>query len=54
MKENVQVVDSVPLRPSKGSAGLNTQLPGQSTTVSNAARATGGIGRGKLMETETK
>lgn len=33
-----------------GSAGLNTQVPGEATTVSAAAAATGGIAPGHLIE----
>ena len=52
--ETVQVVDPTPMQPTKGSAGLRTQLPGMATTVSNMASATGGIGRGHLIERDTK
>lgn len=52
IKENVQVIDATPMQPTKGSAGLKTQLAGQATTVSNVSAATGGIGRGKLIETD--
>jgi len=54
MKENVQVIDATPMQPVKGSAGLNTQMPGQITSVSNVASATGGIGRGRIIEQDTK
>lgn len=40
--------------PVKGSAGLCTQVPGGMTTVSNLARATGGIAPGKLVQTDNK
>ena len=53
IKENVQVVDATPIQPTKGSAGLKTQLAGQATTVSNVSAA-GGIGRGKFVERDTK
>lgn len=33
-----------------GSAGLQTQLPGQAATASGIAEATGGVGAGNLME----
>ena len=52
IKENVQVVDATPIQPTKGSAGLKTQLAGYATTVSNLALATGGIGRGRFVERE--
>ena len=54
IKENVQVVDATPIHPTKGNAGLQTQLSGYATTVSNVAAATGGIGRGRLVECDTK
>lgn len=54
IKENVQVVDATPIQPTKGSAGLKTQLAGQATTVSNVSAATGGIGRGKFVKRDTK
>lgn len=37
--------------PAAGTAGLNTQLPGQAATVGNVASATGGINPGALIET---
>ena len=37
--------------PTPGSVGLETQLPGQPTTVSGIAEATGGIGAGNQIET---
>lgn len=39
---------------SRGTAGLKTQLAGYATTVSNVAAASGGIGRGRLVECDTK
>lgn len=42
------------LHPTKGSAGLCTQVPGGMTTVSNLASATGGIAPGKLVQTDNK
>ncbi len=54
IKETVHVADAEPLRPATGSAGLRSQLPGQTTTVSNVARATGGIGCGKMIERDCK
>ena len=54
IKETVQVVAPTPLQPSKGSAGLRTQLAGQATTVSNVSGASGGIGRGKMAERDAK
>ncbi len=52
--ENVHVVDMTPIKASLGTAGLRTQLAGRATTVSNVSAATGGIGRGKLMERDNK
>ena len=54
MKENVQVVESATIVATRGTAGLKTQLAGQATTVSNVSAATGGIGRGKFVERDTK
>lgn len=38
--------------PKPGSAGLETQLPGQATTVSEVAESTGGIAAGNLVQTD--
>lgn len=46
---NVAVGGTAPT-PSPGHAGVNSQLPGESTTVSNVAGATGGIEGGHLIE----
>lgn len=46
--EVIQEVREV--KPTTGSAGLQTQLSGQATTVSALSAASGGIGRGKLFE----
>lgn len=54
IKETVKVADANPMQPATGSAGLRTQLAGQATTISNVAAATGGIGRGKMIERDTK
>jgi hypothetical protein len=35
-----------------GSAGLESQVPGQASTVSGAAAATGGVGPGQFVETD--
>ncbi len=40
--------------PTKGSAGLRTQVPGAMASVSNLARATGGIAPGNLVQTDSK
>lgn len=50
VQKEIRVVAAVPVHPTKGSAGLATHLPGMSTTVSNIAEATGGIGKGKQIE----
>lgn len=42
------------LKPRKGSAGLNTQLCGAMSSVSNLACATGGISSGNLVKTDSK
>lgn len=54
IQETVKVVDISAVKPTRGSAGLRTQVAGQATTVSNVAAATGGIGRGKLIERDNK
>lgn len=54
IKDTVKIADAIPAQPTKGSAGLRTQLAGQATTVSNVAAATGGIGRGRMVERDTK
>jgi len=41
-----------PLRPTKGSVGLQTQLPGSATTVGNLSSATGGIAPGNMVTTD--
>ena len=41
-------------KPTTGSAGLRTQLPGMMASVSNLARATGGIAPGNLAQTDSK
>ena len=52
--EHVKVVDSGNAAATPGTAGLRTQLAGQATTVSNVAAASGGIGRGRLIERDRK
>lgn len=42
------------VKPTKGSAGLKTQVPGAMASVSNLASATGGIRPGGLAQTDTK
>jgi hypothetical protein len=50
--ENVNVGTGVASAPVAGSAGLSTQLPGNSTTVSAAANATGGVAPGNFIEAD--
>lgn len=52
MAENVNVSTGAAITPSPGSAGLPTQVPGQSSTVSGLAGASGGIAPGNLVETD--
>lgn len=40
------------ITPTRGSAGLMTQVPGAMTTVSDVASASGGIKPGALIETD--
>lgn len=47
--ENVEVLKGT-ITPDPGSVGLETQLPGQATTVSVAAEATGGIAAGNFIQ----
>ena len=42
------------IKPTTGSAGLRTQVPGALASVSNLARATGGIAPGNLVKTDSK
>lgn len=51
-EENVQVSSGAAVETSPGSAGLQTQVPGQSSTVSGLADASGGISPGHLVETD--
>ena len=50
--ENVQVGSGVAPTPQPGSAGVNSQLPGNPTTVSGVASATGGIAPGNFVESD--
>lgn len=52
MAEQVTVTEGGAVQPSAGSAGLSTQVPGQSTTVSGMAAATGGIAPGHMVEAD--
>lgn len=51
MAEHIKFVEE-PLRPTKGSAGLATQIPGSATTVGNISSATGGIAPGNIISTD--
>lgn len=51
MGEHIKLVEK-PLRPTKGSAGLATQVPGRAMTVGNLASATGGIKPGNIVSTD--
>ena len=50
--ETVVVGTGNPVATSPGTAGVNSQAPGNATTVSNVAGATGGIAPGNLVETD--
>jgi hypothetical protein len=52
MAENVNVSAGGAIATTQGSAGLQTQVPGQSSTVSGLADASGGIAPGNLVETD--
>ena len=49
----MNVVPGGGIEPTTGSVGLQTQVPGQSSTVSGLAEASGGIAPGNLVETDT-
>lgn len=49
--EKISVV-SPNINATKGSVGLDTQVPGSPTTVTAAAEATGGVGAGKFIESD--
>lgn len=51
MGEHIQFAEK-PLLPTKGSAGLATQVPGCATTIGNLASATGGIKPGNIVSTD--
>lgn len=50
--ENVTVGSGKAPAPQPGSAGVQSHLPGNPTTVSGVAAATGGVGPGNLIETD--
>lgn len=49
MPENV-TMQQPSVTPTPGSVGLNTQVNGQPTTITNVAEATGGVGDGNLIQ----
>lgn len=51
MAEHIKFVEK-PVRPTKGTAGLATQVPGCATTIGNLASATGGIKPGNIVSTD--
>lgn len=52
MAEETVIVGGDAPTATPGSAGVNSQVPGAAATVSNMAAATGGIGKGNLMQEE--
>lgn len=51
MGEHIRFAEK-PLRPTHGTGGLATQLPGCATTIGNLASATGGIKPGNIVSTD--
>jgi len=49
---DVAAADATPIVPSKGTAGMQTQVGNQPTTVSGAAEADGGIGMENLIQVD--
>lgn len=54
MHQRVRVVKTKPEKPTKGSAGLESQCMGMVTTISAVANATGGLKAGNLISTSNK
>lgn len=52
MAENVIVGSGAAVSTTPGTAGINSQAPGQASTVSGLANASGGIAPGNLVETD--
>lgn len=50
--EETKVTTGGGVNPTAGSVGLETQLPGQATTITGEAEATGGIGAGNQIEVD--
>lgn len=42
------------IKPTRGSAGIRSLVAGATASVSNLAGATGGIGKGNLVENDNK
>lgn len=53
MKEKALTIAGKPPAAAKGTAGLQTFVGAQPATVSALAMASGGIGRGRLVEPDT-
>lgn len=51
MGEHIKFVEK-PLRPTQGTVGLSTQVPGCATTIGNLASASGGIKPGNIISTD--
>lgn len=51
MGEHIKFVEK-PLRPTKGTVGLSTQVPSCATTIGNLASASGGIKPGNIVSTD--
>lgn len=54
MNQKVTIVRTKTGKPSKGTAGLESQCMGQCVTVSSVANVTGGIGAGKIITVTNK
>ncbi len=52
MGEHIRFAEQPVQKPTNGSAGQHTQLPGCATTVSAVAAATGGIRPGNIISTD--
>ena len=52
MAENVNISSGAAIPTTPGSAGLQTQVPGQGSTVCGLAGASGGIAPGNLVEAD--
>lgn len=54
MEEVVKIIPNTLVTPSKGMAGLRTQVSGGCVTVSAVAAASGGFGKANLIKSDTK